>query len=186
MTTPAHATSQKPGRGLFQRFVDWSLDHGGQIFGDERERLVWYEAILAMATFQMVGLPWAFFICSLLCPIGALPYLIGLHYAVFLPMLASYVHAATKRVDFSKINWLTGKVVFANIIVLVPTTLFFGTTLLRAAEHAQSSVAADRAALPQALLALVAGITVSTAMLFAVLAKRPATPDNASQSEGLD
>jgi hypothetical protein len=50
---------------LLERTFDWSLDHDGDLCGDERERPRWYEAITATASIRWVFLPWVAFVCLL-------------------------------------------------------------------------------------------------------------------------
>ena len=44
---------------MLDRVVRWSLDSDGDFYGDERERLRWYEGIATAASLQWLAIPWA-------------------------------------------------------------------------------------------------------------------------------
>jgi hypothetical protein len=57
MTTSTVASTGRP--TLLDRIARWALDIDGDMFGDERERLRWYEGIATAAGLQWIAIPWA-------------------------------------------------------------------------------------------------------------------------------
>ncbi|GAA2621869.1 hypothetical protein [Paractinoplanes durhamensis] len=44
---------------VLDRVVRWNLDLDGDLYGDERERLRWYEGIATAASLQSILIPWS-------------------------------------------------------------------------------------------------------------------------------
>lgn len=98
MTIPAHGTAPVPS-GAFDRLVHWVLDVNGDIYGDERERLRWYEAIALAASFQWLAVPWALAVTVWFVPQEAVWALLVVLAAFWFPMLlvSAYVHRRQVR-----------------------------------------------------------------------------------------
>jgi hypothetical protein len=84
---------------LLDRVVHWNLDLDGDIYGDERERLRWYEGIATAASLQWVAIPWAAAI--MVWPLGRSSVVpLGVVLAVLvIPMWLSAVYVRSRRVD---------------------------------------------------------------------------------------
>lgn len=107
---------------VLERTFDWVLDHDGDLYGDEQERLRWYEAIAVVASIQWIGLPW---VAAVLLLAGGRPVAstVGiLMAALFLPMLiaTSYVHR--RRVRTVPERWSRKRVV-VTVASVVPYVL---------------------------------------------------------------
>ena len=80
---------------LLDRVVRWGLDSdGNDFYGDERERLRWYEGIATAASLQWLAIPWA--AAVLVWPLGmpsVLPLTVMLVLLVVpMAMCMAYVH----------------------------------------------------------------------------------------------
>lgn len=84
MSTATPSTS-RPDRPL-DRLFDWILDRRGDIYGDERERTRWYEAIAVVASFQWLLLPWALAVMVWFAGPATVPFLVAAFLVFFLPM----------------------------------------------------------------------------------------------------
>jgi hypothetical protein len=83
---------------LLDRVVHWHLDLDGDIYGDERERLRWYEGITTAASLQWLAIPWAAAI--MVWPLGrpaVLPLAVVL-VALLLPMSLCAVYVRRRHV----------------------------------------------------------------------------------------
>jgi hypothetical protein len=123
---------------VLDRVVHWNLDFDGEIYGDERERLRWYEGIATAAALQWLAIPWA--AAVLVWPLGrpsVLP-LSVLLVVLVIPMLmcSAYVHG--RRVDTDVRPW-SAKRVLLTVAGGLPFVVFmFGA--LYAVGGAGSSV----------------------------------------------
>ena len=95
MTTPGAAPAPS---GTFDRFVRWILDVDGEIYGDERERLRWYEAIALAASFQWLAVPWALAVTVWFVPRDAVWALLVVLFAFWVPLLLVTAHVHRHRV----------------------------------------------------------------------------------------
>jgi len=86
-------------RSRLQRFADWTLDHDGTMYGDERERLRWYEAISVTASVHAFLVPSTLAVLIWVGGRPAAPYLLAVFAAFVLPTLisAAYVHRRQVR-----------------------------------------------------------------------------------------
>ena len=91
-------TQTPPQRSRFQRFADWTLDHDGTMYGDERERLRWYEATAVMASVHAFLVPWT--LAALIWVGGrpVAPYLLAVFAAFTLPTLISAAYVKGRKV----------------------------------------------------------------------------------------
>jgi hypothetical protein len=108
---------------VLDRFVRWNLDLDGDLYGDERERLRWYEGTAVSATVQMIALPWAAAI--LIWPLGrpaVLPLTVLLALLVLAMSLTTlYVHS--RRVDTVPRRW-SGKRMLLSTLSGLPIVVF--------------------------------------------------------------
>jgi len=110
---------------LLDRVVRWGLDSdgNGDIYGDERERLRWYEGMATAASLQWLAIPWA--AAVLVWPLGepsVLPLTIVLVLLV-VPMALCTVYVRRRRVDTEVRAW-TGKRVLWSVLGSLPYLVF--------------------------------------------------------------
>src|ERR1041384_6037395 len=97
------------GMTVIDRVVRWNLDLDGSddIYGDERERLRWYEGITTAASLQWLAIPWA--AAVMVWPLGrasVLPLTVVLA-ALILPMVFRTVYGERSRVVSDVRAWET-------------------------------------------------------------------------------
>jgi len=95
--------------------VHWNLDLGGDIYGDERERLRWYEGITTAASLQWVAIPWAAAI--MVWPLGrsaVVPLCVVLAVLV-IPMWLSAVYVRSRRVDTVPRRWTAKRLLMSTL-----------------------------------------------------------------------
>ncbi|XVV11380.1 hypothetical protein ACQP2X_42155 [Actinoplanes sp. CA-131856] len=108
---------------LLDRVVHWNLDLDGDLYGDERERLRWYEGIATAASLQWLTIPWAAAI--MVWPLGkpaVLPLAIVL-VLLYVPMMLSTLYVRHRRVDTTPRSW-SGKRIFLTVVSGSPAALF--------------------------------------------------------------
>jgi hypothetical protein len=121
MTTSTVAST---GRStLLDRIAHWALDTDGDMFGDERERLRWYEGIVLAAGIQWPAIPWAS--ALLVWIIGRSAVLpLGVILAVLLaPMIMSSVYVKRRSVDTDVRIW-TRKRLVVTVLSGLPWIVF--------------------------------------------------------------
>jgi hypothetical protein len=111
---------------VLDRVVRWNLDLDGtdDIYGDERERLRWYEGIATAASLQWLAIPWAAAI--LVWAVGrdsVVPLTVVLA-ALLVPMTICTAYVRRSRVVTDVRRW-TAKRVLLQIIGGVPYVVFF-------------------------------------------------------------
>lgn len=92
-------TQLSPRRSRLQRFADWTLDHDGTMYGDERERLRWYEAIAVTASVQAFLVAWTLAILVWVGGRPVAPYLLAVFAAFVLPTLISSTYVQRRQVQ---------------------------------------------------------------------------------------
>ena len=124
------APTARPGehrRPAFDRFVGWILDHDGTIYGDERERLRWYEGIAVAASVQWLLVPCALAVMAWICPPEAAPYLWVVMGVFLLPMMLTSLYVLRRRVDLAadqRTNLRTRKTQLIVVLTTVPIVAF--------------------------------------------------------------
>jgi hypothetical protein len=96
---------------VLDRFVSWTLDHDGDIYGDERERLRWYEGIAIAATVQWVVVPWAIAIMSWIADRQTAMYLLILAVVFYVPIFLTTAHVVRKHVNTTPLTWTKKRVI---------------------------------------------------------------------------
>ncbi len=94
MSTDLH---QRP-VGRLDRLVAWILDPDGVAFGDERERLRYYESSTVVASLHGVLVPWALVACALLGGQAVAPVVIAIAVVFVLPLLVGSAYVRRRRV----------------------------------------------------------------------------------------
>jgi hypothetical protein len=113
------------GMTLLDRVVRWGLDPEGNggIYGDERERLRWYEGMATAASLQWLTVPWA--AALLVWPLGkpsVLPLTVVLVVLV-IPMALCAIYVRRRQVDTEVHAW-TGKRVLWSVLGALPYVVF--------------------------------------------------------------
>jgi Flp pilus assembly protein TadB len=113
------------GMTLLDRVVSWGLDSDGtgDIYGDERERLRWYEGIAVAASLQWLAIPWA--AAVLVWPLGmpsVLPLTVVLVLLV-IPMGLCSVYVRGRRVDTDARAWTVKRVCW-SVLGSLPYVVF--------------------------------------------------------------
>ena len=93
-----------------ERFVSWTLDHDGDIYGDERARLRWYEGITTTASVQWIVVPWALAIMSWTANRRIAVYLAVVAAVFYLPMALGTAYAMRNRIYPAKLAWTRKRV----------------------------------------------------------------------------
>lgn len=73
--------------GPVDRLVDYVLDVDGDIYGDERERIRWYEGISLAATFQWLAVPSTMAVLVWFADRSTVPFLVAVLVVFLLPIL---------------------------------------------------------------------------------------------------
>ncbi len=110
---------------VLDRVVRWNLDLDGDgtIYGDERERLRWYEGIATAASLQWLAIPWA--AALLVWPLGrpsVLPLAVVL-VALVIPMAMCAIYVRRRRVDTEVHAWTAKRVVW-GVLGSLPYVVF--------------------------------------------------------------
>jgi hypothetical protein len=90
---------------LLDRMVRWNLDLDGDSYGDERERVRWYEGMAFAAVAQWIAVPWA--AAVLVWPLGrpaVLPLAVVLA-ATVIPMALCTAYVRRRRVEPVPRHW---------------------------------------------------------------------------------
>ncbi len=91
--------------GPLDRFADWILDRDGDLYGDEQERLRWYEAITIAANAQWALVPWAVAIGVLVGGRPAVPAVMIVMGVFYLPILLANSYVYRHRVRTQPERW---------------------------------------------------------------------------------
>jgi hypothetical protein len=87
------------------RVVHWALDADGDSYGDERERLRWYEGMAIAASLQWLAVPWAAAVLVwLLGRPAVLPLAIVL-VLMYAPMVLAMMYMHRRHVDTTPRSW---------------------------------------------------------------------------------
>ena len=105
-----------------QRFTRWLLDTDGELYGDERERLRWYEGIAMTAGVQWVVVPLAAAVGVWLAP-GAVWPLVAVVAVLYLSMMLTSAYVAGRGVPLYPLRW-SGKRVGLAVVTLAPYLVF--------------------------------------------------------------
>ena len=120
-------TQVPPQRSRLQRFADWTLDHDGTMYGDERERLRWYEASAVMVSVQAFLVPWTLAVLVWVGGRPVAPYLIAVFAAFMLPNLLSSTYVQRRQVRVPERS--DRKFVLVAVALNLPHLVFLVGTL---------------------------------------------------------
>lgn len=82
------------------RLTEQILDVKGNIYGDEQERLRWYEGITVAASIQWILVPWVIAVSIWLGGREVVSYLLAVTVAMYVPQLLTMQYAMRSRVRF--------------------------------------------------------------------------------------
>jgi hypothetical protein len=108
---------------LLDRIVRWNLDTDGDMYGDERERLRWYEGIATAASLQWIGVPWAAAVLVWVLGRPAVLPLAVVLAVMYLPMLLCTAYVRRRRVDTLPRTW-SPKKLLVSVLGGLPYVLF--------------------------------------------------------------
>src|SRR4051812_1841514 len=108
---------------ILDRVVRWNLDFDGDIYGDERERLRWYEGIATAASLQWAALPWAAAILVLALGRSAVVPTLVLLVVLLLPQVLCTAYVRRRRVDTTPRSW-TGKRILISTLGGLPYVIY--------------------------------------------------------------
>lgn len=114
------------GRGTrtwLDRLARGVIDADGDLYGDERERLRWYEGIALTATLQWVGVPTAAAVLVWTLGRPAVLPLAVVSVVMYLPMLLLAAYVRSRRVATTVRTW-NGKAVLSAALFAVPYVIF--------------------------------------------------------------
>lgn len=80
------------------RLTNYLLDVDGTIYGDERERIRWYEGISLAASFQWLAVPWGMAVLVWFADRDTVPFLVAILVLFYLPTLIALAHVWRKGV----------------------------------------------------------------------------------------
>lgn len=100
---------------LLDRVVRWNLDFdgNGEIYGDERERLRWYEGIATAASLQWLAIPWAAAVLVWLLGRPSVIPLVVVLAALVVPMALCTAYVHTRRVVTEVHAWSRKRLVLS-------------------------------------------------------------------------
>jgi pilus assembly protein TadC len=104
------------------RFVSWTLDHNGDIYGDEQERLRWYEGIAVASSVQWIVVPWTMAVMSWICSREVARYLVVLAIVFYVPTFLTTVYVSRKRVNLAPPH-RNAKVVTLGVVSGLPSVV---------------------------------------------------------------
>ncbi len=104
---------------VIDKLVSWTLDHDGDIYGDERERLRWYEGIAVAASVQWILVPWALAVLAWMADREVAPHLVVVAFVFYAPQFLVSVHLVRTKVDINKVTWHRKRVI-ATVATALP------------------------------------------------------------------
>jgi hypothetical protein len=139
------------------RTVSWTLDLAGDSWGDERERLRWYEGLTAAAQLRQIALPWA--AAALVLILGRpavlpLALVVGLDY---ISMFLATTYVRRHRVDPAVKRWTAARILYV-VLTRVPYGIFVVGCFLAFREPGEPIGPTTIGAIIGAVIGTVAGV----------------------------
>ncbi|MFI7599677.1 hypothetical protein [Actinoplanes sp. NPDC049681] len=127
-------TAASGGRiAMTERIARWALDPDGDMYGDERERLRWYEGISTAAGIQWLAVPWAAAVGVWIYGRPVVAALTAVLLVMYVPCVLCTAYVRRRRVDTTPRSW-SRKRILVTLLSVLPYLLFtFG------AAHAMDS-----------------------------------------------
>ena len=108
------------------RLAVWLLDHDGELYGDEQERLRWYEGIALTASIQWIVVPWALAVMAWIGGRAVAPYLLIAAVVFYLPILLTNAYVTRWRVRLFAGGWTRKRIVISVLSGLPYVVLVIG------------------------------------------------------------
>jgi hypothetical protein len=109
------------------RMVNWTLDNEGHGFGDERERLRWYEGIVGAAGFQAILVPWTAAVLVWVVGERSVAACLAVVLAAFyVPMGLAQWYVARRKVSVFLVRWTVKSVVLGQLQLVPYMAFVFG------------------------------------------------------------
>lgn len=109
---------------IIERIYDAILDRKSTaIYGDERDRLHWYETIAVAASVQWTLIPWALAVLAILDAERFGPALWVLFGCHFVPVTMSNAYVARRKV--SPVRYDNAKAISTTALIVMPLAVFF-------------------------------------------------------------
>jgi heme/copper-type cytochrome/quinol oxidase subunit 2 len=108
---------------MFVKLFDWLLDRDGEIYGDERSRFAWYEAIAGTASVQWIVIPWVLAILVWIAPTSAVWSLSVVMGVFFVTTMLCFPYLQAKHVDYLKPQ-TTKKARLVQVLTGLPMIVF--------------------------------------------------------------
>jgi hypothetical protein len=182
MSTDLH---RRPSGDRLDRLVAWILDPDGVMYGDERERLRFYESSTVVASLHGILVPWTLVVCALLGGRAVAP-VVGTVAAVFLaPWIIGSLYVRRRRVRTTPSPFTSTWIVTA-LLAWLPYPLLL---LVVALQFAQGSSSGFARGFLGGAIGGVAGCTLAIAVTLARKARadrRPGAAGNAAQDAADD
>jgi hypothetical protein len=112
--SPNTSYARTPKATLLSRLFDQTLDVHGEIYGDEQERLRWYEGITVAASLQWIIVPWVIAVSIWMGGRPVTSYLLAITAAMYFPQLLTYVYAIRSGVRLPKFR--SAKALFSGLL----------------------------------------------------------------------
>jgi hypothetical protein len=87
------------------RVFEWFLDRDSDSFGDEQERLRYYEGTAVASTIQGIAVPWAMAVALWIGGRPVAPALLAVTLAFYLPLVLASAYVKRRRVRVQISNW---------------------------------------------------------------------------------
>jgi hypothetical protein len=108
-----------------EHLAEWLLDRDGDLYGDERERVRWYEAIAVTSSVQSITIPWALAVAVWVADgKAAASALLAVAVAFYLPLFWSSLYVQRHGVRVYGKKWTTKRLI-TTVLFVVPYALFF-------------------------------------------------------------
>ena len=109
------------------RIVNWALDNDGRLYGDERERLRWYEGIVAATGLQWILVPWTSAVLVWIVGGRQVAVCLAVVLAVFyVPTALCHWYVARRRVAILLVPWTVKSVVLGQLYLVPFMAFVFG------------------------------------------------------------
>ncbi len=132
MVDMSTSVESSPAPRRLDRLVAWVLDPDGVMYGDERERLRYYESSTFVATLQGLLVPWTLVVCALVGGLRVAPVVVTIAVVTYVPWLLGATYVRRRRVRTTPAHFSRTWIV-ASVLVVLPYPLLL---VVMAAQYA--------------------------------------------------
>lgn len=111
---------------LLDRTFHWILDVDGDMYGDEQERLRWYEATAAVSSVQLYGISLALAVLVWVDGHRLAPAVLTVALTLYLPMLLTNAYAHRHRVRTVPTHWSSKQIALTGVFLLIYLVMTVG------------------------------------------------------------